>query len=56
MQEAHFYTKFKGEIYTPYIGISLVRGSQFLTSLMDIVLKFLTKKNVLSEMTEGWSI
>jgi len=27
MQEAHLYAKFKGEIYTPYIGISLVRGS-----------------------------
>ena len=27
MQEAHLYAKFKGEIYTLYIGISLVRGS-----------------------------
>jgi hypothetical protein len=27
MQEAHLYAKFKGEIYTPYIGISLVRSS-----------------------------
>ena len=27
MQEAHLYTKFKGEIYTPYVGISLVRSS-----------------------------
>ena len=27
MQEAHLYAKFKGEIYMPYIGISLVRGS-----------------------------
>jgi hypothetical protein len=27
MQEAHLYAKLKGEIYTPYIGISLVRGS-----------------------------
>ena len=26
MQEAHLYAKFKGEIYTPYIGISLVFG------------------------------
>jgi hypothetical protein len=24
MLEAHLYAKFKGEIYTPYIGISLV--------------------------------
>jgi hypothetical protein len=24
MQEAHLYAKLKGEIYTPYIGISLV--------------------------------
>ena len=27
MQEAHLYAKLKGEIYTPYIGISLVRSS-----------------------------
>ena len=27
MQEAHLYANFKGEIYTPYIGISLVLGS-----------------------------
>ena len=27
MQEAYLYAKLKGEIYTPYIGISLVRGS-----------------------------
>jgi hypothetical protein len=27
MQEAHLYAKFKREIYTPHIGISLVRGS-----------------------------
>jgi len=27
MQEAHLYAKFKGEIYMPYIGISLVQGS-----------------------------
>ena len=27
IQEAHLYAKFKGEIYTPYIGISLVRSS-----------------------------
>ena len=27
MQEAHLYAKFKGKIYTPYIGISLVWSS-----------------------------
>jgi hypothetical protein len=27
MQEAHLYAKLKGEIYMPYIGISLVWGS-----------------------------
>ena len=27
IQEAHIYAKFQGEIYTPYIGISLVRSS-----------------------------
>ena len=29
MQEAHLYAKLKGEIYTPYIGISLVRSSGY---------------------------
>ena len=27
MQEAYLYAKLKGEIYMPYIGISLVRSS-----------------------------